>query len=351
MSEKKHISSFATAETTKSFGFLSSGEEIFLHTLTNKNGMELSVMDYGATIVSLKVPNANQQLVDVVLGFDRPEDYLASYQLPSAPYFGCVVGRFAGRIKNASFELNGKTISLNKNHGIHHLHGGSKGFGQQLWTVKKIEKGDSPSITLEYASPNNEEHFPGVLITEVTYLLTESNKLIIQFNAFSTEDTIVNLTQHSYFNLDGHTETIEHQKLFVNSTKILEIDDECLPTGLFMNVSNCPFDFTEEKKCPHSIDNTFVLQEKNRIAASLYSSKNQLKMSVFTNQPAVHIYVGGNCFGQLPGKEEAEYHTKSGICFETQHFPDSPNHAHFPSTLLKKGEQYEHQTFFVFETI
>lgn len=132
MSEKKHISSFATAEITKSFGFLSSGEEIFLHTLTNTNGMELSVMDYGATIVSLKVPNANQQLVDVVLGFDLPEDYLSSYQLPSAPYFGCVVGRFAGRIKNASFDLNGKKIQLTKNQGNHHLHGGSKGFGQQL---------------------------------------------------------------------------------------------------------------------------------------------------------------------------------------------------------------------------
>lgn len=351
MSEKKHISSFATTEISKSFGFLSSGEEIFLHTLTNKNGMELSVMDYGATIVSLKVPNANQQLVDVVLGFDHPEDYLASYQLPSAPYFGCVVGRFAGRIKNASFDLNGETISLPKNHGTHHLHGGNKGFGQQLWTVKKIEKGESPSITMEYASPNGEEHFPGVLITEVTYLLTESNELIIQFNAFSSEDTIVNLTQHSYFNLDGHAETIEHQKLFVNSTKMLEIDEENIPTGLLMDVSSCPFDFSEEKNCPLSIDNTFVLQEKNKIAASLYSAKNQLKMSVFTNQPAVHIYVGGNCFGQLPGKEDVSYHSGSGICFETQHFPDSPNHAHFPSTLLKKGEQYEHQTSFVFETI
>lgn len=351
MSEKKHISSFATAETTKSFGFLSSGEEIFLHTLTNKNGMELSVMDYGATIVSLKVPTANQQLVDVVLGFDRPEDYLASYQLPSAPYFGCVVGRFAGRIKHGSFDLNGRPISLIKNHGNHHLHGGKKGFGQQLWTVKKIEKCDSPSITLEYTSPNGEELFPGVLITDVTYLLTSSNTLVVKFNAFSSEDTIVNLTQHSYFNLDGHTESIEHQKLFVNSTKMLEIDEENIPTGLLMNVANCPFDFTEEKNCPVSIDNTFVLQEKNRIAASLYSPKNQLKMSVFTNQPAVHIYVGGNCFSQLPGKEEAAYHTKSGICFETQHFPDSPNHAHFPSTLLKKGEQYEHQTLFVFETL
>lgn len=351
MIEKKHIPQLDYPEKTKSFGMTADGREVFCYTLTNKNGMELAVMDYGATITSLKVPTINHNKIDVVLGFDNVEDYINSYNLPSAPYFGCVVGRVTGRINKGSFLLNDKEILLTKNHGQHQLHGGKEGFGQKLWKMKKRTNGDFPTITFEYASQNGEENFPGVLVVEVTYMLTESNQVIVEYNAFSTDDTIVNLTQHSYFNLEGHQHTISNQTLFINSTKMLETDENNIPTGLFLNVANCPFDFSEEKKCPQSIDNTFVLNEKNRIAASLYSKQNQLKMSVFTNQPGVHIYVGGNCFGQIKGKEETDYHSLSGICFETQHYPDSPNHAHFPSITLKKGEQYYHQTIFTFENI
>lgn len=351
MIEKKHISQFDYPENTKSFGITPDGREVLCFTLRNKNGMELSVMDYGATITSLKVPTQNNQKIDVVLGFDNVQNYINSYNLPSAPYFGCVVGRFAGRINNSSFWLNEKKINLTKNHGKHQLHGGNEGFGQKMWKMKKRTNGDFPSITFEYASQNGEENFPGVLVVEVTYMLTESNQVIAEYNAFSTEDTIINLTQHSYFNLNGHQHNINNQTLFINSTKMLETDEENIPTGLFLNVANCPYDFTVEKNCPQSIDNTFVLNEKNRIAASLYSKQNQLKMKVFTNQPGVHIYVGGNCFGQIKGKEEADYHSLSGICFETQHYPDAPNQTHFPTTLLKKGEQYYHQTIFAFENI
>ena len=351
MIEKKHNSRVDYPEKTKSFGMTAAGREVFCYTLINKNGMELSVMEYGATITSLKVPTDSNRKIDVVLGFDNVQDYINSYDLPNAPYFGSVVGRFAGRINNGSFWLNNKQINLTNNHGSHHLHGGKEGFGQKIWKMKKQTQGDYPSITFEYTSRNGEENFPGALVIEVTYMLTETNQVIVEYNAFSTEDTIVNLTQHSYFNLDGHQHNISNQMLFVNSATMLETDKENIPTGLFLNVANCPFDFTEEKKCPLSIDNTFVLHEKNRIAAALYSKQNELKMSVYTNQPGVHIYIGGNCFGQLKGKEEADYHPLSGICFETQHFPDAPNQAHFPSTLLRKGEQYYHQTIFAFETI
>ena len=349
MTEKKHISQIDYPEQTKSFGMTPDGKEVFCYTLTNKNGMELTVMEYGATITSLKIPTVNHQKIDVVLGFDRLEDYIASYKLPSAPYFGCVVGRVAGRINKGSFVLNGQTIYLSKNHGHHQLHGGTEGFGQKLWTMKTQTTGDFPSITFTYTSPDGEENYPGAVMVEVTYSLTATNQLVVEYNASSTADTLINLTQHSYFNLDGHQHNISNQMLFVNSTKMLETDEENIPTGLLLNVSNCPFDFSAEKICPSTIDNTFVLSEKNSIAASLYSAKNQLKMSVFTNQPAVHIYVGGNCFGQLKGKEDTNYHPLSGICFETQHYPDAPNHANFPSIVLKKGEHYQHQTIFTFE--
>ena len=349
MIEKKHFSQVDYPKKTNSFGMLEDGREVFCYTLVNKNGMELSVIDYGATITALKVPTTNNHKVDVVLGFDNVEDYVNSYKLPSAPYFGCVVGRVAGRIKKATYVVNDKEIYLTKNHGPHQLHGGKEGFGQKMWKMKKRTNGNFPSITFEYASQNGEENFPGVLVVEVTYMLTESNQVIVEYSAFSTDDTIVNLTQHSYFNLDGHQQNISNQTLVVNSTKMLETDEENIPTGLLLNVANCPFDFSEEKNCPVSIDNTFVLNKKNRIAAALYSKQNQLKMSVFTNQPSVHIYVGGNCFGQLKGKEDTNYHPLSGICFETQKFPDAPNHKHFPSITLKKGEQYNHQTIFAFE--
>jgi aldose 1-epimerase len=347
--EKNHFSQVELPEKTKSFGMTAEGKEVFCYTLSNKKGMELSVMDYGATLTSLKIPRLNEDKIDVVLGFDNVKDYINSYSLPNAPYFGCVVGRVAGRINNGSFILNDKEIILTKNHGIHQLHGGKEGFGQKVWKMKKRINGDSPSITFEYTSRNGEENFPGVVVVEVTYMLTESNQVISEYKAFSTDDTIVNLTQHSYFNLEGHHRNISNQLLFINSTKMLETNEENIPTGNFLNVANCPFDFTEEKKCPTSIDNTFVLHEKNRIAASLYSKQNELKMSIFTNQPSVHIYVGGNCFGQIKGKEDTDYHPLSGICFETQQYPDAPNHAHFPSIALKKGEQYYHQTIFAFE--
>ncbi|WP_293892204.1 aldose epimerase family protein [Flavobacterium sp.] len=323
--------------------------QVFCRTLVNKKGAELKVMDYGATIMALKIPLVNGEKIDIVLGFDTLEDYINSYSLSSPPYFGTVAGRYAGRINNGEFSLNGKQYFLNKNHGEHHLHGGFLGFSRKLWKVISISSEENPSITLEYISKNNEENYPGELTVQVTYTLTEENELQVRFTATASEDTIVNLTQHSYFNLDGHLNSISDQKLVINSKQILEMNEKLIPSGNFIDLKNHAFDFDEEKPPPISIDTTFVVE--GRDAATLISEKNKLKLSVITNQPAVHIYVGGNCFGRIKGRENADYHTNSGICFETQNFPDAPNHAHFPNSVLKKGEIYHHQTTFKFENL
>lgn len=349
--EKNHYSQLEQPIDSKLFGVLPDGKEVSCFTLRNKNGMELSVINYGATITSIKIPVSDQEKVDVVLGFDNLQAYIDSFELPSPPYMGTVVGRFAGRINEGKFTLNGKTIQLAQNHGEHHLHGGNKGFSQQFWKVKNSTAGDYLSLTFSYTSQNNEENYPGILMVDVTYTLTDTNQVIVEYHAQTTEDTVLNLTQHSYFNLEGHQKGTSDQLLFVNAVKTLATDSKNIPTGLYLNVSNCPFDFTEQKKCPTSIDNSFVLDKKTKIAASLYSEKTQLKMNVFTNQPAVHIYVGGNCFGKIKGKENASYHTQSGICFEAQNFPDAPNHPNFPSAVLKQEERYHHQTIYAFEKI
>lgn len=344
--KKNHFSQIETAKNSKSFGFLPDGTETYCYTLFNENGFELSVTNYGATITKLKIPVSVSKKTDVVLGFKNLEDYINSYDLPSPPYFGTTVGRYAGRIKNAQFPLNGKSISLNKNHGENNLHGGISGFSRKVWNIIETT---SESITLEYISAHNEENFPGELTVRVTYALTDHNELKVKYTAKSSEDTVVNLTQHSYFNLDGHQNDVTNQKLIINSDKITETDQELIPTGSFLPLKNHAFDFSTAKRCPASIDTTFALKDEN--AATLISEKNNLKMTVTTNQPAVHVYVGGNCFHQIKGKENADYHPKSGICFETQNFPDAPNHVNFPTSILRKGEEYNHQTTFQFENL
>ena len=344
--EKNHFSQIAIAKNSKSFGLLPDGTEIYSYTLFNKNGFELSVINYGATITELKIPVSASEKTDVVLGFKNLDDYINSYDLPSPPYFGTTVGRYAGRIKNAQFSINGKQISLNKNHGENNLHGGFSGFSRKVWNI--IETSPE-SIKLEYVSPHNEENFPGELTVRVTYTLTDENELKVKYSAKSSEDTIVNLTQHSYFNLDGHQNDVTNQKLSINSDEITETDQELIPSGNFLSLKNHLFDFSAAKPCPASIDTTFALKDRN--AATLISEKNKLKMTVTTNQAAVHVYVGGNCFHQIKGKENADYHPKSGICFEAQNFPDAPNHANFPTSVLRKGEEYNHQTIFKFENL
>jgi aldose 1-epimerase len=313
--------------------------------------MQMKVITYGATITSLKIPLKNGDFLDVVLGFDTLEAYLNSFNLKSAPYFGATVGRYAGRINNSTFELNGKAIHLNSNNNGHSLHGGNIGFSQKQWKIKNVNEGENSSITLSYFSPDGEENYPGDLSIDLTYTLSEENELIIEYVATTSEDTIINLTHHSYFNLDGHNSNILEQELKINSDKILETNDQNIPTGRFLNLENNPFDFKQAKKCPQAIDTTFVLNESDACSGSLFNAENNLKMLVYTNQPAVHIYVGGNCFDTIKGKQNADYHVLSGICFETQNFPDAPNHEHFPNAVLRKEEVYQHKTIYKFQNM
>jgi aldose 1-epimerase len=347
----KHISHFQDKSSTKLFGLMPDNEEILSFELSNKNGMKVQIINYGATVTSIQIPLSTGKLIDVVLGFDSLESYLKSYDLPSAPYFGTTVGRYAGRISKGAFSLNDKTFQLNTNNNGNALHGGNIGFGRKVWQVTDLTSGENPSITLSLLSEDLEENYPGELHVFLTYTLTEDNELKLEYKATTTEDTIINLTHHSYFNLDGHDSTVLNQKMVIDAEKIAETDSGNIPTGNFTDLSNHDFDFRTPKKCPETIDTSFVLEPTDNFVAQLFSSKNNLQMSVYTDQPSVHIYVGGNCFDMLKGKENAAYHPSSGICFETQNFPDAPNKEHFPNSVLKKGEEYHQKTIYKFENI
>ncbi|WP_155076171.1 aldose epimerase family protein [Flavobacterium sp. MC2016-06] len=349
--EIKHISHFQNLSGCKLFGLMPDNEEIYSFELRNKNGMKVQIINYGATVTSLQIPLSNGKLVDVVLGFDNLQAYLDSYSLPSAPYFGTTVGRYAGRIHNASFTINNKTFKLLGNNNGNTLHGGDFGFGRKVWNVTDITGGENPSITLGLLSENLDESFPGEMHVYLTYTLTEENELKLDYSATTTEDTVINLTHHSYFNLEGHDALVLDQEMFIKSAKMLETDDNNIPTGNFVDLTNHVFDFRTEKKCPFPIDNSFVINSKTEVVAKLISSKNNLQMSVYTDQPSVHIYVGGNCFDTLKGKENTDYKAQSGICFETQNFPDAPNHEHFPNAVLRKDEEYTQRTVYRFENL
>ena len=349
--QKSHISYFTANCVTKLFGILPDGKKVYSYTLSNGNGMEATFINYGATITSLNIIGTDGTKTDVVLGFNDIDDYIDAFNLPSAPYFGSVIGRYAGRINKGAFTIDGEKHQLNRNHGAHTLHGGNTGFGRAFWTMKQLKGGLNPSITFTYTSRDGEEHFPGELTVNVTYTLTGDNELLVDYTATTTKDTVINLTQHSYFNLEGHSQTVSGQELFVKSDKVLALDADNIPTGEFITVKDTAIDFNEGGSVPSSIDTSFVLENNNEPAATLYSATTGLKMMVYTNQPSVHIYVGGNCFGSIQGKEGASYHTTSGICFETQNFPDAPNHPHFPTSVLRKGEQYKHNTKFAFSRL
>ena len=334
---------------TQLFGELSNGSKVYSHEISNSNGMTLKVMDYGATVIALKRTLKNGKVVDVVLGFDSLSDYVDSYSLPSAPYFGATVGRFAGRIANATFDLNGKSIVLHQNNNGNALHGGTEGFSQKRWRLEQLKTDKNPSVSFSYTSPAGEEQYPGELKVSITYTLTEENELEIEYKAFTNEATIVNLTHHSYFNLEGqHSSVLEHE-LQINAAEVLATK-AIIPTGELLPVQSTEWDYTNLKPCPEAIDTTFAVNTKETLVATLLSKENNLKMEVFTNQPGLHVYVGGNCFNQIKGKENASYHSQSGICFETQNFPDAPNHPNFPSAILLPGDIYFHKTIYKFQS-
>lgn len=327
------------------FGRLPNGENVLSYTLQNSNGAELTAISFGAVITSLKIPSLEGK-TDVVLGFDTLDDYIASQKLPAPPYFGAVIGRYSGRIKKGMFTIGENNYQLNINNNSNTLHGGINGFDRVLWQVTR----QSPSaITFNYVSADGEENFPGELTINVTYTLTDDNEVIIEYSAGSTKDTIINLTQHTYFNLDGPSGKVSEQQLLLNADTILEIDDENIPTGRIIKAAEKGYDYSKGGNPVFGIDDSYIVKDNALPAAVFKSGKTGLKLSVYSNQPSVHIYVGGNLFGKLKGKNGVAYGTTSGICFESQNFPDAPNHKDFPNAVLKKGDTYSHKTIWKFE--
>jgi len=350
------------------FGMTHRGEAVSLYTLKNAHGMEAKVLDYGGIIVSLRVPDRNGRLDDVVLGFDSLGDYERG-----SPYFGAIIGRYGNRIARGRFTLDGRTSTLATNNGPNHLHGGVRGFDKVVWTAAQFERGDSVGLVLNYTSPDGEEGYPGTLRATVTYTLTDKNEFIFDYQATTDRPTPVNLTQHSYFNLagDGKGDILGHL-VTLNADRFTPVDSTLIPTGEIKSVAGTPFDFRtstaigaridrndEQLRYGRGYDHNFGLNKGGRggqggtggdmtLAARVYEPTSGRVMEISTTEPGLQFYSGNFLDGTLRGKQGVVYGHRSGFAMETQHFPDSPNKPAFPSTILRPGEEYRSRTIYRF---
>lgn len=317
------------------------------HRLTNKNGLGLLVNPLGATIIALYVPTKNGKKVNVVLGMEAKQYQMSNY-INNCVYLGCIVGRYAGRISKGEFEIDGVTYPIQHEDGVH-LHGGKEGFDKKIW---KIDNMTTSKIVMSYESADLEEGYPGKLKVTATYELTENDEVKMLFEANTDKPTHINLTNHSYFNLDGGGSILDHT-LQVNSSQVLEVDQQLIPTGKFIDVQETKYDFTKKKIIRDNqfsgLDDAFVLDSANEKV--VYSSiKSGIQMIVETNQPGVVIYTPPN-LDHLQFLDGSAYGDYPAICFETQKFPDTPHNAHFPSTLLRPNQTYLNQTTLKFSNI
>ena len=343
------------------FGTLPNGQQVDSYTLKNKKGMEVAIMTYGGIITSLKVPNKDGKSEEVVLGFNSLEQYTK----PN-PYFGALIGRYGNRIAKGKFTLDGKDYSLAINNEPNALHGGPEGFHRVVWTAVESKGGaTAASLKLKYLSKDMEEGYPGNLTVFVTYTLHDDNSLDVNYEATTDKKTIVNLTQHSYFNLSADfTKPILDHEITIDADQLVPVDATLIPTGDLTDVANTPFDFRKPKLIGKEIeakdeqikrclgyDHCWVLNNQNkgnRFAASAYEPKSGRLLEVFTDQPGIQFYTGNFLDGTLPMREKGVYTHRTGFCLETQHYPDSPNQKTFPSTVLNPGEQYKTKTTFKF---
>ena len=354
------------AVTQSSFGTMPDGTTIDLFTLTNARGVEVRVITYGAVIVSIKAPDRRGRFDDIVTGFDTLDGYLTRSR-----YFGAVVGRYGNRIANGRFTIDGKTYELATNNGKNHLHGGLRGFDKVVWKGSRFERDGNAGVALTYVSHDGEEGYPGTLTATVTYTLTPRNELIVDYGATTDKATPINLTNHSYFNLagDGHGDILQHQ-LTIDADRYTPTDDTQIPTGQLAAVEGTPFDFRkatpigaridasdEQIRRGHGYDHNFVLNgwdssakaaERVRHAARLVDPASGRTLDVATTEPGVQFYSGNNLDGSAVGKSGHVYARRTSLCLETQHFPDSPNHASFPPTILRPGEHFQSRTVFTF---
>ncbi len=350
--------SHAASITSKPWGQVD-GKLVMLYTLTNGHGMTVKITNYGAIVTSIVVPDRHGKLGDVVLGYDTLAGYIKNV---NNPYFGVIAGRYANRIAKGHLVVDGQTYQLATNNGPNHLHGGVKGFDKRVWTASTESTADGSAVHLTYVSKDGEEHYPGTLTTNVTYMLTNQNALKIDYKATTDADTVVNLTNHSYFNLAGAgSGTILKHVLMLNASHFTPIDSTSIPFGKIAPVAGTPFDFTK----PHAIgerinakneqltngsgyDHNFVLDRKSEgdleLAARVHDPTSGRTLEVYTTQPGVQLYTANFLNGKNIGKGGKAYIRRSAFCLETQHFPDSPNEPSFPTTLLKPGEVYTQTT-------
>lgn len=341
------------------YGSLKDGTKVHIYTLANAKGMKVGIIDYGGTVVSIDVPDKNGKTADVVLGYDSLEQYISGDF-----YLGALIGRHANRIEDAQFELNGQVYHLAKNDGRNHLHGGIKGFDKVVWQSEIIDGPDGRALQLKYRSADGEENYPGNLDVRVIYTLTDDNELKIDYSAVSDRDTVINLTNHSYFNLSGHGsgDMLEHQ-LRINADKYTAINNEGIPTGEIRDVRGTPLDFTSLTPIGRNIDSpdeqivngkgfdhNWVLNvsgKRPELAAEVFDPESGRRMEVYTTKPGIQFY-SGNFLKKSKGKNGSSFDKRSGLCLETQFFPNAMKHKHFPSPVLKAGDEYRHATIYKF---
>ncbi|MGO3421413.1 MAG: aldose epimerase family protein [Pseudoalteromonas distincta] len=343
------------------YGKLADQTPINQVTLTNSNGVSVDVINYGGIITRIETPDSNGNMGNIVLGLDNLEDYTNA-----TTYFGAIIGRFGNRIANGKFSLNGTDYQLATNDGDNHLHGGVQGFDKKVWTMVPFSTENSAGVTLSLVSPDGDQGYPGELTTQVTYTLTNKNTLDMQFVAKTNKPTIINMTQHSYFNLAGKGDILDHQ-MQINSNAITPVDGGLIPTGELMQVAGTPFDFRnpkaigkeiniddEQLKLGKGYDHNFVLKNKPNHdlieAANVYEPSSGRTLTMYTEEPAVQFYSGNFLDGSSKQASGLVHKLRSGFCLEPQHFPDAPNQPTFPSTTLLPGEVYSTRIVYEFGT-
>jgi aldose 1-epimerase len=354
----------AVAVSQALFGTMPDGAKVDVFTLVNASGMEVRLISYGAAIQSLKVPDRTGRIDDVVTGFDTLEGYLTRSR-----FFGAVAGRYANRIANARFTLDGRTYELAANNGKNHLHGGRRGFDKVVWTGKQVSEGGNVGVVFSHISPDGDEGYQGTLNVSVTYTLTPRNELIVEYRATTDKSTPINLTNHSYFNLagDGRGDILSHV-LTIDADRYTPTDETQIPTGELATVEGTPFDFrkpmavgsridadNEQIRRGHGYDHNYVLRNANgsalQHAARLVDLSSGRTLDVSTTQPGLQLYTGNNLDGSAISKNGHVYGRRTSLCLETQHFPDSPNHLNFPSTILRPGQRFTSRTVFAFAVV
>lgn len=336
------------------------GQDIFLYRLQNANGIKVDVTNFGATVTTITTPDRDGNFADIAFGYDSLEGYVNDNH-----YIGCIVGRYANRIAGGLVELDGKFHQLTVKPGGYHHHGGAIGFNKKVWKSTPVVNDGFQAVELEYLSPDGEEGFPGNLLVKISYTLNDQNQLVIDFSAKTDKTTLLNLTQHTYFNLAGHASgSILNHELMMPLDHYLPVNKNQVPHGEIAPVAGTPFDFKTPKAIGAAInaddeqlilsdgyDNSWVIKRENsgelKMAAQVTEAGSGRVLTVYTTEPAVHLYAGNALDGTI-GKDGAAYTRRSGFCLETQQYPDSPNQPHFPNTVLREGELFNSKTIFEF---